>query len=558
MILDMKKNRVFFILFTMGFVFAAFSQSSQSVSLDAGDDAEEEIALPDVSTVISGGAPKAGKSAIGDYAEIFPSAETVEIVPRLPEPGKAEEASRETVALNKKTEKNLYVEGRAGLGFPAFFIGDFSIFRQTGQNPFRINFGHESANRYAWNPFSAGYFDRNTYLDAEKIFSTEKAKWVLKGGYDSVADGLQSKSDAISAVTKHELGVGVDFSIDFTKALSLSASVDGAWYNRYANRVGASELREFEEALSILSLHPSVDFSWRPENFYLSIDADYQLEYDIGNALDERNANRFAGGLTFGFKNDFLNVFADADVVVGNRIGDNSVVVPFDVGADFHFTTGLSSRNMKISVLGGMDSSMQTISNLEKEYTFSAISTISMETSDWFGKAHIYFPIKDIVSISFNGEFRKTAFDNGTLFPHYEKMYVSNGQYVFLSNDMTQFNTDMAVQAKFGIASLAVFWSAKWVDVLPTKNPHEIGFSFTVQDKKSRVLFDTTFAVPLGKGIDATPIWDFELSFKLSNAVRLAVNGTDVVKLVSAKSRVYAGEYIKRSGTVAALVKFFL
>lgn len=444
------------------------------------------------------------------------------------------------------------------MGLPAFFIGDFSIYRQTGKNPFRINFGHESANRYVWHPFSSGYFDRNTYLDVEKIFSTEKTKWVLAGKYNSVADGLQSKCDNMSDITKHELAANVDFSVNFTKDIALSVSTDGAWYNRYGTIVGSPDLQDFEEALSIFSLNPRIDFSWNIEKFYLAVDADYQLEYDIGNSLYTRDANRFDFGLSFGFKNDFLNVFADVDAVLGNRIGDNVVLVPFDVGADFYFKTALSSRDMKVSVVGGMDSSLQKIANLEREYTFSAMSEISTETSDWFGKARVYFPIKDIVSVSLDGEWRKTAFGNGTLFPLYEEHYFSNGQYRFLSNDITQFNTALSVQAKLGIVSIVAFWNANWVDVLPTKNPHEIGFSFNVQDKKSRVAFDTTFAVPLGKDADSIPLWDFELSFKLSNAVRLAVSGTDVVKLLMAKSRVYAGEYIQRSGTVAVLVKFFL
>ncbi|MDE7383134.1 MAG: hypothetical protein K2M99_04525, partial [Treponemataceae bacterium] len=88
----MKKCSVFLMLFTMILVFAATSQSSSALS-----EAEEEIALPDVSTVISGGAPKVGKSAIPDFSEIFPSAETAEVVPRLPEPGKAEGTSSEAV-----------------------------------------------------------------------------------------------------------------------------------------------------------------------------------------------------------------------------------------------------------------------------------------------------------------------------------------------------------------------------------------------------------------------------------------------------------------------------
>ena len=52
----------------------AFAFAVACVPLMAQQNSEEieEISLPDVSTVISGGAPKVGKSAVPDYSQVLP------------------------------------------------------------------------------------------------------------------------------------------------------------------------------------------------------------------------------------------------------------------------------------------------------------------------------------------------------------------------------------------------------------------------------------------------------------------------------------------------------
>ena len=54
------------------FLILAFALSCLPFAAQQNADESEEISLPDVSTVISGGAPKVGKSAVPDYSQVLP------------------------------------------------------------------------------------------------------------------------------------------------------------------------------------------------------------------------------------------------------------------------------------------------------------------------------------------------------------------------------------------------------------------------------------------------------------------------------------------------------
>lgn len=521
----------------------------------------EEISLPDVSTVISGGAPKVGKSAVPDYAAVLPKTEGTEIVPQMPDAGSAGFTADSVSVPSVPHEKSVYAEGVAGLGFPGFFTGDFSIYRQSGANPFRITFGHETVNGYAWNALTSGYFDKKTHIDAEKTFSTEKTSLLIRGAYLSMDNGLQDKSDCISDVTKELLKAEVLFDIDFSDSMSLSASMSGDWYKRYGTVVSASDtLEDFEKNLSIFDLNPEVVFSWSVDRLYSDISVSYELAYDVGKALPEHAANRGDFSALFGWKTDFVNVFAGVSAVVGNRLGGSGVVVPFSAGADFTVPVNFSSRDVMISVSGGMDSNLPKISALEEQYTFSAVCALPEETSDWFGAVDVRIPFKDMLTFTFNGEFRTTAFNNGVWQPVYEdsgESFFRYGQYLYRKDSMTQVNTETGVSFRKGIAAFSLNWRAFWCDVPAAVFPHQISGAVSLQDKKARVNFSSVIAFDIGGEADSVPIIDFDCSLKVSDAVRLAVMGNDVVKLVSGTSRLYAGNYIRRSGYAGILAKFF-
>ena len=123
----MKKNKflfsIFFVCTVCNFLAAQASESH--------DEKLDEISLPEVSTVVSGGVPKVGKSAVPDFTQILPSeaeGRADSIVPQFPKLSVSEKDSTDADAVKNAVEtKDVYVEGLAGGGFPGFYIGDFSI-----------------------------------------------------------------------------------------------------------------------------------------------------------------------------------------------------------------------------------------------------------------------------------------------------------------------------------------------------------------------------------------------------------------------------------------------
>ena len=49
---------------------------------------------------------------------------------------------------------------------------------------------------------------------------------------------------------------------------------------------------------------------------------------------------------------------------------------------------------------------------------------------------------------------------------------------------------------------------------------------------------------------------DFDAFISVSKSVRVMLNIEDIVKLVSVRTRKYAGEYVARGGTASLLVKY--
>ncbi len=553
----MKKNMIILAILTA--IFAGgilFSQETEET---------EEISLPDVSTVISGGAPKVGKSAISDFSDVLPSADsgTEDFIPRLPETSESGALNSDAV-LKASPEKSIYVEGLAGGGFPGFIAGNFKIYRETGMNPFVVEFGHESANGYSGRNLTSAYSDRNTFISADKVFKTENLKIDINARFEAADNGLQNKFENISNVTKENLGAGFGLEKKFPHGMELGFSTLGDWYKRYSTITGtlSDNIEDYAKNVGLLYLDPELYFLWQGKGFSLKTTAAYGLEYDTKNSFEgSGSSSRGDFSLDFGWKNDVVNIFSSAGVVVGNHIGDNSVVVPFEAGVDFGFSSGISSRKIKIGVKGGLDSFRSKVSVSEKNYLFAAVQVLSEETSSWFGEAQMVLPIKDRFTLTAWSEFRKSALGNGVFMPDYKTKKELNelfGQYVFIQDELTQFNTDFDFAVRLGKVNLSAAWKSYWADVPSAESNHFVSANISFQDDKSRFGFDGKFGMSLDPDYDNVPEIDLEAFFRLTSAVRLAVSADDVVKLIANGERKYAGsEYISRSGTASVLVKFF-
>ncbi len=549
----MKKSKILISLivcFSGAFIFA---QESENV---------EEISLPDVSTVISGGAPKVGKSAVSDFSDVLPSSDS-EIVMELPTlPDSSDSTSSEKDEIFKaSSEKTIYVEGLAGGGFPGFITGNFKIYRETGNSPFVVDFGHEGANGYSGRDLTSSYSDRNTHIAFDKMFKVNKTKLDFKGHFNSEENGLQNKNETISGVTHETLGGSFNFIQMFSDETELGFNASGDWYKRYATVVGTSDIADYALDVGLLYLEPELYFLWNHKGFSLKTLFCYDFEYDLKNSLDGGSAaNRGDFSILLGWKNDIVNIYGSAGVIVSNYIGDNSVIIPFSAGIDFGFNSSLSSRKIKIDLKGGLDSYRPKIIDFEKRYGFTSASYLAQETSDWFGLCSVLLPIKDRFTLNLNAEFKKSAFENGTVMADYDKKADLNklfGQYVFIQEELTQFNTNADFSVRLGYFNFSAGWKAFWIDKPSDFGNHFASASFSFQEPKSKFGFKGSAGVSFDSEDDNTPKVDFETFFRLTPAVRLAVSLDDVVKLITDDERKVCGDYISRSGTASVLVKFF-
>lgn len=527
----------------------------------------EEISLPDVSTVIQGGAIKVGKSAVSDFSDVLPpeNEETSgELLPKLPEASEAGSLNSDSL-LTVSPEKSIYVEGLAGGGYPGFITGNFKIYRQTGSSPFKVEFGHESSNGYAGNTLTSGYSDRDTFISAEKVFKLKKMNLSLEGKYESLDNGLQDKYEYISNVTKEILGGNVIWNLDIPNGFGLEVKGDVNWYKRYAtvtnSKVSPVEIQDYAENVSVFDFSPELSFSWGAHGFYSKLSAMYSSEADLKNSFEgSASVNRGQLGVFAGWKNDVVHVFASGSAVVGDHIGDNDVIVPFNAGIDFGFNSSISSRKILMNIEGGIDSYHPLVRELEKQYWFTAVPCLCEETSDWFGNVGLNLPIKDRFTLNFDCEFRKTVYGNELITPDYEtysNLESLYGQYIYMVQDNVQFNTDVSFAIRAGCADFSCGWKCFWIDVPACEDASVINFAVSLQNRTSRFGFEAASALAVNSEADHTPVVDFSAFCRLTSAVRLAVSANDVVKLILQEERDYAGEYISRSGTASVLVKFF-
>ena len=597
--------------------FAQVKSQTAHTETEAQTEAEDAITLPDVSTVIQGGAPKAGKSAVPDFSRILPERQTSELVPRLPDATAPDSSATRDILENASGEKSIYAEGLAGLGYPGFFTGKFSVYNQTGLNPFRITFGHETLNGYASNSLTSGYFDRDTLISAEKTFSFDKGKFTASGLYNSLTNGLQNTYDNISDVSKDLMAVGGKFNLELPRGFGFTSEIDGSWYRRYGNVVGnpgssagsnsaagagsgsgniaagifgnsltrsdegsagsgegegsvsgesgsgnssASSLTSipsYLEHISLMTLRPRAGFSFGYNGFFAGTELEYRGDFDIVDSFEKSVNHRFEGGLYAGWKNDYVQLKAGGDLVFGSQTGDNPVLVPFEVSGDFSIPAPISVRPVKIGVKGGLSSFLPEVSVLEMENTFSSLTLIPGETSDWLCALDFSLPVKEVFTFGFSGEFRSTAFGNGTWTGDYDKeeSFVC-GQYLCTQKEMTQVNTKTSLSFKSKAGIFGAEWQSAWADKSANQFAQFVKATYSFQTKNSFFTFDSSVGFTPDDDRDHAPFVDFEAALKVSSAVRLAISGTDIVKLVSGSSREYAGKFISRSGNIALLAKF--
>lgn len=547
----MKKTLLFTVsLFLLGTGTLITAQEVQNVTEDSSS---EQIELADITTVVNTASLVADSETLPDFLDVVEIQDgSGKIVPQLPDIDGMDSSTAEVITKATK-ENSIYAEGKIGGGYPLGMYGDFKIYKLNETSPFEFSFLHDSASGYSRTGLNEGYNDSTNCIGIDKSYVFDKTQLNLALNYLNTKNGLQDKVAYISDVNQNTLSTAANVDWNFAKGFNFGGGVGVNFYNRYLDitSINCSDvIEDWAKGNWTIGALPSMFFVWEDYGFKVDVDSSYSFINEF------EKVHRGQVGLGFSWKNDNVKVFTNVDAVFGNHLNGNVVAVPFDAGINITFPVKFATRQFGINLTGGMNSERTSISDLEKKYKFTALSFTPEESSDWFGRFEIIVPVKE--SFVFNGkiEYCHTAFGNGILEPVYTGNATS-GMYTFDYVNRQNLVTDFTFNYTYGIFGAAAQWHSNWIYVPAMESPQEVDFSFTVQSKDSK--WNATLLTGLyisESGFDI-PLINIDGLAKITDAVNLALSIEDIVNLFGGQPRTYAGQYISRSGSVTAMIKFF-
>ncbi len=550
------------VLFSFCFIYSQNADSQKNV--------EEEIELPDVTTIISGGSLTAGKDSVPDYRKILPDSKTgAFLLPKLDDINEEDVAANIEVPSSTK-EQSVFAEGKIGGGYPFSFLGDFSVYRTTGNSPFEIKFAHKNEEGFGGKSSSDGYFYRNTSIEAEKEFINKKSNYKLSGWYKNLNEGFQLKSQSYTDYLCNSIGGDMLASWNFTSGVYIKTDADVSFYNRYGTKFNGSAVpaAEYEKNARLFAFMPELKIGWTDSVFDIALNVKYETQLNLkdSNTLEKApeassaeagHRGRFT--VNFAWQEDTVRIFADAGLAVGNSIGGQKVLFPFSLGAQFEFPYSLSSRVISLGVQGGLKSQWQLAEKIEQENSFAVLACLPSEQSDWYGLVTVVLPIKEIFTLSVDTEYKKTAFDNGVWAADYnDSTSLSGSGFYFIKQiNRTELNTNVEFDAVLKMFKLTGEWKAYWMDVPSYDDRQSVKASVLIEGEKAKWNAGASIKEYIGSNADAVPEIGVVSSVKASPSIRLALEADDIIKLVTRKTRDFChSQYKKNSGHVTALVKF--
>lgn len=539
---------------------AMFAQNKNEV-------VEEEIELPDVTTVVNGKTFTAGKDSVPDYTKILPEDSAPEVqLPEMDSVKSSKNLPENRDRVDAKA-KDIYAEGELGAGYPFYFKGDFSIYRASGNSPFEIDFNHESAEGFARKKADEGYFARSTSVKGKKSLFTERGKHRAGGEYKMSDDGLQLKSDSYSDTVKHTIYADAGSDWELSNGFIISYGADGSWFNRYGEIMKDSKKSgNFLDSTKVVDFNPYAGFGWTNEEFKAMFTAYYGFQ---GNLAGDDNLMEIEGSsssecshrgqfkLDVSWANDIISLGADGSLIVGTATGSKSFLPACTGKADFKTDYFTGDRFLTVSLRGGIDSYQEKIRNLENKYKFSVAPAIPVETTDIFTKLEVSVPILTAFEAKSTVEFRKSAFENGVWSPDYKESKLVSGLYMITPEERTEFNTDLAFFADISSIKMGARWKSFWKDVPSLEDEQKIILTLEYQTLDTKWNLGTSTAIAFGRESDSCPDISAWAGFRLAPALSLAFEVNDVIKLCSGTSRDYAhSEFITTSGNAVLLAKF--
>ena len=519
---------IIIVLFTVNFVFAQ----------------NEKIELPELTTVVSTNSVDEENVPVPDFNDVVSMPEgSGELVPKLPDIN-TNTAGQNSSNDNQK-DKNLFLVGIIGGGYPSSIIGSFSVTRAT-ENPFKLSFSHDSANGYASKSVNNLFNHRNNLIALDKTFKWNKLELNLAGSYEDNGNGLQSKIDNISSVNQDSLTGSIMLDWNFTENWKLQTGFSADYYFRYVDIASSSvTVDDWIKFSSDFNLNPFARISYGTDKIStgFAFDADFAEHYVRTCTL-----------VDFSYKNDVI-LFNTSAAYVFSKNANSKNIFPFMIGLDSYIPIKFADRPVSISVSAGLDSSGIVQSAVEKEYKFTAYNLPACEQTDWFGSLNVSFPVMESFTAETGMEFRATAFDNYCVQPDYEESSLVSGLYGYKSTKRNEFNTNVKCIYKYKIFTLTALWNTCWIEVPALKNENSVDVNLSFQDKDAVWGADIGTLILLA-GKDKTPVLNLEGFVRLSDSTKLVLRAEDVLKLFTASERIYAGKYASEGGNIKLTFNF--
>lgn len=529
-----------------------------------------EIELDDVTTVISGDALTAGKESVPDYKNILPDSASGEI--QLP----AMDAVQETGAESgyrydgAEKERSVYAQGEIGGGWPFSFIGDFSVYRTTGNAPFEIQFSHENAEGFGGEDASDGYFSRRTQIEAKKDFIFKGSQYSLSGAYKNGDEGFQLRSPSFTDYLWNNIDGTANAQWSLPVGWYILADASASYYNRYGTKysAGAATENSWEDSAKYFWLEPQFSVGWSNSSFNLALFSQYTALMNMKDsgtlekAADSSSAEAVHRGhfaFKFSWTEEDAKLWADAGIVFGTAIGSSSAIFPFTLGLKLSLSSALSSSPVTVKAEGGLGSSLASAAKIEQDSLYSVLSSLPGEQTDWHAGVSAVIPIKDMFSLSLDGQFKKTAFGNGVWQSDYKdaSTILSSGYYAVQQIDRTELNTRAEFTAAFALVKLTGQWQSFWLDVPSYEDEQKLLARVVLEPESANWSASASIAQNFGEDADRTPVLIALVSAKASPSIRLAVEAQDIIKLAQRKTRDFAhSQYKQNSGHITALVRF--
>lgn len=528
---------------------AAFAQTNQS---------NEQLELPDVTTVIDSENLKANRDALPDFKNVLEvSGDSGTVTVQLPDVDN-QDTQVEVKTAKENSEKSIFAEGMIGGGYPFLFMGDFSVFRQTGDNPFKINFNHEASAGYSGHALNDGFFDSSTSMELQKKLTHNNFEWNVEGAYNNWENGLQNLGGDVSSINQNVIGGKTDFTWNLPKGHALGLSVEAKDYIRYASASNTAALADWVKQTQVFSLVPAAWYAWEGYGFKTGVNAEYSL--DAFNGV--LNRGLFTGN--FSWENKYVKLYSDVGVAVSNKM-NSAVAVPFTLGVTSSIPVKFATRNLAIGTEFGISSERADIAAIEQKYKFTGFKELAGETSFWYGKVDFVLPVKNAFTASVNVTYKKTAFGNGIYSPDYFDSALTNGLYGYSQQDVQLLYTGVELSYFYGMFSASLDLFGNFLDIPVTENQIGCALNLSVLNPNGKWGVDGSFAYMFNN----TPEVGISGFLRISPAVKLIAQLDDIIYMVKPSEYRYYGyhvksaaaaegfsQYIERNGSATIALKF--